>query len=108
MGTYKLEKISPTKEFFKQLTDVHALKMWVRKKIRKIPGKDPQRYIRTHCALYHLETLRKLNLSFQVRGLLTSGEHLCLRLNEEGYDTQLLDSEELMRYMVGASLEARR
>ena len=103
VGSYKLEKTSGGKRALKRLTDVHALKQWVKKRVLGRNIKEERRYIRTHCALYRLGILRELGLSFRAREQLTSGEETYLRLNEEGYGTLLLDSAELMHYMVHVS-----
>ncbi|MHC4222893.1 MAG: glycosyltransferase family 2 protein [Planctomycetota bacterium] len=100
VGSYKLERKNPFLLFFKRITDVHALKEWFRRDVLKQEIKKRRVYIRSHCALYRLDLLKKLGLSFQMRGQLTSGEHIYIRLVEEGFKTVLLPARQLMRFMV--------
>jgi GT2 family glycosyltransferase len=100
VGSYKLERKNPVLLFLKRITDVHALKEWFKRRVLRREVKKRRVYIRSHCALYRLDVLRGLGLSFKMRGQLTSGEHIHIRLNEEGYRTVLLPAPELMRHMI--------
>jgi len=56
-------------------------------------------YLRSHCALYRTDLIRKHNLKFSQESS-TAGRILHKKLVEQGYDMQFIPSEELIKYMV--------
>ncbi|HEU5281880.1 MAG TPA: glycosyltransferase [Gammaproteobacteria bacterium] len=55
-------------------------------------------YLRSHCALYRMDALRKLNLHFS-DGDLVAGKHMHKALVEAGYEMLFLPSDVLIPYM---------
>jgi len=97
VGTAK-KKSSPVWEFLKSLT---ARPFWKRLLRRitgaKVPliraGRPP--YPRTFCALYRLETLRSLGLSFHPEGELRTGEKISQKLVAAGYEVKFIPQQEM-------------
>ena len=66
----------------------------------KLEGKgDNYLYLRSHCALYRTDLIRKYGLLFSQENN-TAGKILHKKLVEQGHDMQFIPSEELIRYMV--------
>lgn len=55
-------------------------------------------YLRSHCAMYRTDLLKKLNLHFS-DGDMVAGKHMHKRLVDEGYEMIFLPSEVLIKYL---------
>jgi len=65
----------------------------------KLEGKgDNFLYLRSHCALYRTDMIRKYNLKFSQEND-TAGRILHKKLVEHGHDMQFIPSEKLINYM---------
>ncbi|MBW2010634.1 MAG: glycosyltransferase, partial [Deltaproteobacteria bacterium] len=56
-------------------------------------------YLRSHCALYRMEPIKKMNLTFSAEGE-TAGKVMHKKLIESGYKMAFLPSESLSKYVV--------
>ncbi len=90
VGSWKLERASPWKQAFKQAEDG----------LRKLfgRGREEFRFLRSHCALYRTELLRKHTRGFGDGECAGSSIHKCLLA--AGYELDFLPVGELSRYMV--------
>ena len=102
VGSGKLEEISRGYRIVKKMGDVKGLYRFIRRKIIKVNRNDNQpksEYIRTICALYRTEILKKERLSFlpvKEEGL-TSGQALYYELIRRGYLTLYFSPDEMKR-----------
>lgn len=60
--------------------------------------RQSRQYLRSHCALYRTELLKKYNLSFAGKDIV-AGKSLHHALAAQGYDMRFLTSEELIPYI---------
>ena len=88
VGSWKLEIQSPLKRRGKEL------ETWVR---RPPESERDGRYLRSHCALYRTELIRKYTDGFFDGD--TAGRSLHRKLVEQGYRMIFLEPAELMRYL---------
>ena len=91
VGSWKLEKVRPVKQFFKDIEDFIKISLGLRKK--------EFRFLRSHCALYKTELLRKYTKGFNGEGG-CAGMFIHKRLEEAGFKMRFLPSSELGKYMV--------
>lgn len=89
VGSWKLEYVSPWKHFLKS----------AEKLIKKVffPDEKELRYLRSHCALYRTELLKKHTRGF-FDGV-TAGASAHRMLEEAGYRMLFIESEELNKYV---------
>jgi len=90
IGSWKLEQVSPLKQFGKKIEDF----------FRRLAGKNVEhgdRYLRSHCALYRTDLVRRLTHGFDDGE--TAGRSLHRILVNEGYRMEFLPSAELGRYI---------
>lgn len=98
VGSWKLEQISPFKEFTKSIETFIQTKI-LHKKDHKIEGVgDNYLYLRSHCALYRTDVIRKCNTCFFDGGD-TAGRVLHKKLIDAGYEMLFLPSKELIKYI---------
>lgn len=106
VGAWKLEPRHPIYEFTKKITDTKKAKLWLR---RNLLGDQKARQLkrelcpRDYCAIYRAEPIRRLGLKFNARGSLidyTSAEQMYYQLKENGYHAVVIDTTEMMKYMV--------
>ncbi len=90
VGSWKLEQVSPLKQTFKRAED-HLRGVFGR-------GRKEFRFLRSHCALYRTELLRKHTRGFGDGECAGSSIHRCLL--SAGYELDFLPVGELSRYMV--------
>lgn len=95
VGTYKLELKSPMQAFLKYWEPI--LRLGGRR--RRATG-DHRPYIRSHCALYRRDLLRRFNLRYNADHGETAGRNVHLGLEQHGYEARLLDVEETLRRVV--------
>ncbi len=90
VGSWKLERTAPWKQMLKRTEDG----------LRGIfgRGRGEFRFLRSHCALYRTELLRKFTRGFGDGECAGSSIHKCLLA--AGYELDFLPVEELSRYMV--------
>ena len=89
VGSWKLEKISPVKIFFKKIETG----------IRRMLGRqilDREHYFRSHCAMYKSDCVRETN-GFHDNE--SAGVTMFRILREKGYKLPFIESEELCRYL---------
>jgi GT2 family glycosyltransferase len=105
-GAWKLEMRSPLDEFIRKITDTKKAQLWVR---RTFLGDAKARQLsrelcpRDYCALYRSEPIRRLGLHFDSAGRYegyTAGEQMYYQLKENGYHASVIDTAEMMKYMV--------
>jgi hypothetical protein len=89
VGSWKLEFVPPLKRFGKRIED--GLKQVFGKK------KPEYRFLRSHCALYRTELLKKLTRGFGDGECAGSSIHR--RLTAAGYDMEFIPPEILIKYM---------
>lgn len=98
VGSWKLEQMSPFKEFSKSIESFIQTKI-LRKKDHKIEGVgENYLYLRSHCALYRTDAIRKCNSCF-FDGKDTAGRVLHKKLVDAGYEMLFLPSNELIKYI---------
>lgn len=100
VGSWKLEQESVLKRYLKKIE-----KMWqlfysrVTNKKHAISGSgDNFYYLRSHCALYRMDLIKKYNLSFS-QGDAVAGKMMHKALVDNGYQMVFLPSEILIRYL---------
>jgi GT2 family glycosyltransferase len=105
-GAWKLELRSPLNEFLKKITDTKKAQLWFRRtflgdaKARQLPR---ELCPRDYCALYHSEPIRQFGLHFDSAGRFrgyTAGEQMYYQLKENGYHASVIETAEMMKYMV--------
>lgn len=101
VGSWKLEYISPLKLVMKHIEQFLQTKIWypiVRKKDHKISGLgDNYYYLRSHCALYRTELIRRYTNGFYDAN--TAGKVLHKKLIDAGFEMVFLPSEILIKYI---------
>jgi glycosyltransferase involved in cell wall biosynthesis len=99
VGTGKLEDVPAAYRLFKKMGDIKGLLRFLKKNLLHKPDQLLPEYIRTTCAVYRTETLKKENLSFLPREeqKMTSGQALYYELVQRGYQTFYLPPEELKK-----------
>lgn len=100
VGSWKLEQESLLKRYLKKIE-----KMWqllycqITQKNHVIAGSgDNFYYLRSHCALYRMDLIRKYNLNFSL-GDAVAGKLMHKTLVDNGYQMLFLPSEILIRYL---------
>lgn len=106
VGAWKLELRHPLYEFTKKITDTKKAKLWFR---RNLLGDQSACQLkrelcpRDYCAIYHAEPIRNFGLRFhaenQWKGY-TAGEQMYYQLKEKGYHAEVIDTAEMMEYMI--------
>ena len=105
-GAWKLELRSPLNEFLRKITDTKKAQLWFKRtflgdtKARQLPR---ELCPRDYCALYRSEPIRRLGLHFDSAGKYkgyTAGEQMYYQLKENGYHASVIDTAEMMKYMV--------
>ena len=102
VGSGKLEEISPGYRLIKRMGDIKGLIRSLRRTCFQNESRnhdDQPEYVRTTCAMYRTEILKKEGLSFcpiEEKGL-TSGQMLYYELVERGYPTRYLPPSELKK-----------
>lgn len=98
VGSWKLEQMSPFKKFGKSIEKFVQTKV-LHKQDHKIEGfGENYLYLRSHCALYRTDVIRKCKTYFFDGGD-TAGRVLHKKLVEAGYEMIFLPSEELINYI---------
>lgn len=90
VGSWKLEEVSAFKQFGKKIESL----------FRRLLGKKTkveERYLRSHCALYRTELVKKYTRGFFDGD--TAGHSLHRMLEQQGYKMEFLESGELGRYL---------
>lgn len=102
VGSWKLETKPIIKKWAKKIETVYQSVMFplFGKGYGKLEGKGKNFfYLRSHCALYRTDLLRKYNLTFADEEN-TAGKVLHRKLVEQGHEMVFLPSEILERYMI--------
>jgi GT2 family glycosyltransferase len=98
VGSWKLEQMSDIKKIGKAIERFFQTKI-IHKKNHRIEGLgDNYLYLRSHCALYRTDAIRKCNTCFS-DGDIVAGKVLHKKLFEAGYEMIFLPSEELINYI---------
>jgi len=99
VGTGKLENVSAAYRVFKKMGDIKGLFRFLKSDLLPIHTPLLPEYIRTTCAAYRTEILKKENLSFmpQEKQGMTSGQALYYELIQKGYQTLYLPHKELKK-----------
>ena len=101
-GSWKLEFKPWYKRVLKSIETVWQEKIWyplIGKGAGAIAGKgDNYYYLRSHCALYKTEQVRKYTNGFNDGGE-TAGKVMHRKLKESGFTMKFLESSELSRYV---------
>jgi hypothetical protein len=102
IGSWKLEHISPFKRFTKVVEiflQTNILLRFSPKRKHNIAGVgDNYYYLRSHCALYRTDLIRKYNSGFS-DGNEVAGKALHKKLTDAGYQMLFIPSEVLGRYI---------
>ena len=103
VGSWKLEQKSFIRRFLKAI-EQNVQKFWyglMGKKNHKIEGFGKNYYyLRSHCALYRTDLIKKFNLTFVSKDENeTAGQEMHKRFVEQGYDMIFLSSERLGKYI---------
>jgi glycosyltransferase involved in cell wall biosynthesis len=105
-GAWKLELKNPANEFIKKFTDTKKMRLWFQ---RNFMGKTNARQLprelcpRDYCALYRAQPIRQFGLHFDSAGKFagyTAGEQIYYQLKEKGYHASVIETREMMQYMV--------
>ncbi|HUT30545.1 MAG TPA: glycosyltransferase [Sedimentisphaerales bacterium] len=105
-GAWKLEWRHPLYELTKKLTDTKRAKLWLRRTFMRDPSAQQlKRELcpRDYCSMYRSEPIRRLGLRFDPKdgwAGYTAGEKMYYQLKEHGYHAVVIDSLEMMNYMV--------
>lgn len=101
VGSWKLERKSMVKRIAKSL-EYSAQSLFyalIGRKDHALEGQgDNHYYLRSHCALYRTELLRKYDLGFSDEGEV-AGKAMHRKLLQQGYRMVFLPSAELLRYI---------
>jgi GT2 family glycosyltransferase len=99
VGTGKLEEVSAAYRVFKKMGDIKGLLRFLKTNLLHKPDRLLPEYIRTTCAAYRTEILKKENLSFLPREEpeMTSGQALYYELVQRGYQTLYLPPGEVKK-----------
>ena len=99
VGTGKLEDVPAAYRVFKKMGDIKGLLRFLNTNLLHNPHQLLPGYIRTTCAVYRTEILKKENLSFLPREeqKMTSGQALYYELVQRGYQTLYLPPGELKK-----------
>jgi len=106
VGAWKLELRSRLNNFLRKTTDTKKALLWFRRtflgdaRARQLPR---ELCPRDYCTIYRSEPIRRLNLHFDSGGRYagyTAGEQMYYQLKENGYRAEVIDTAEMMRYMV--------
>ncbi len=92
VGSWKLEKCSRLKYFGQRLEDL--LRRMLRRRRRHSPE---ERYLRSHCAVYRTELVRRLTRGFYDGA--TAGHSIHRMLVASGYEMRFLESFKLSAYI---------
>lgn len=101
VGSWKLELKPFWRRGLKKIESYFQLKYYqcIGRKMHGLQGVgDNHYYLRSHCSMYRVEVLRKLNLHFAV-GSMVAGKEMHKQLIEAGYDMVFLPSEVLVNYL---------
>ncbi len=102
VGSWKLESVSPLKRFGKVIEEFLQQAIWfplTKKKRSGIIGTgDNYYYLRSHCALYRTELIRKYTRGFSDEAQ-TAGKVIHRKLVENGFQMLFIEPHELSRYM---------
>ena len=102
VGSWKLEVKSWIKRVLKRIEhNVQSVYFpLIGKGYGKLEGKgDNFLYLRSHCALYRTDLIRKYDLKFSQEND-TAGKIMHKKLVEQGHEMQFIPSEKLINYMV--------
>jgi glycosyltransferase involved in cell wall biosynthesis len=105
-GAWKLELRHPLHEFAKKITDTKKAKLWLRRTfLRDANARQIKRELcpRDYCAVYRSDPIRRFGLRFNAQGRwtgYTAGEQMYYQLKENGYRAEVIDTAEMMQYMV--------
>ena len=99
VGTGKLEDVPMAYRVFKKMGDIKGLLRFLKTNLLHHPNQLLPEYIRTTCAVYRTEILKKENLSFLPREEqeMTSGQALYYELVQRGYQTLYLPPGEFKK-----------
>ena len=101
-GSWKLEYISPLKQFGKGMENL--VRNYIKAPLTgKAPGSIAQEhkehwFLRSHCAVYRTKLLKDMNLSFGDGE--TAGKAMHRKLENAGYKMLFIPSENLMKHMI--------
>lgn len=100
LGADKIDSDPPWYRTMKRMWDTHRAKAFVRRIVGLPPNPRyaPEWYPRSFCAIYRLDLVRSLGLTWQPAGRPT-GELLYRGLVEGGYDAVRLSSDEMRAYV---------
>ncbi|HUW18469.1 MAG TPA: glycosyltransferase family A protein [Sedimentisphaerales bacterium] len=105
-GAWKLELRHPLYEFTKKITDTKKARLWFRRTFLGDAGaRQLKRELcpRDYCAIYRAEPIRQFGLHFNAEDRwpgYTAGEQMYYQLKEKGYRAEVVDTAEMMQYMV--------
>jgi GT2 family glycosyltransferase len=105
-GAWKLEWRHPLHELAMRLTDTKKAKLWLRRTfLRDANARQLSRELcpRDYCTMYRSEPIRRLGLSFTLKDRwtgYTAGERMYYQLKENGYHAVVIDTLEMMEYVV--------
>ena len=97
VGSWKLEFKPWYKRALKKAEKVWQEKVWFPLRGKNVGDKENY-YLRSHCALYRTEYVRKYTNGFNDGGE-TAGKVLHKKLIENGFSMRFLDSDSLSRYV---------
>jgi len=102
VGSWKLEYVSPLKRFGKTIEEAFQTRIWfplIGKKHSGIIGENGNfYYLRSHCALYRTDLIRKYTNGFFDEQQ-TAGKVIHRKLVENGFQMIFIEPMELFRYM---------
>lgn len=102
VGSWKLESVSPLKRFGKVIEEFLQQAIWFpltgKKHCGIIGTGDNYYYLRSHCALYRTELIRKYTSGFSDEAQ-TAGKVIHRKLVENGFQMLFIEPHELSRYM---------
>jgi hypothetical protein len=97
LGADKIDSDPPWYRAMKRMWDTHRAKAFVRRVVGLPPNPrySPEWYPRSFCAIYRLDLVRRLGLTWQPALHRPTGELLYRGLVDGGYDTVRLSSDEM-------------
>lgn len=98
VGSWKLERVSSFKKFIKSIEDFFRFKIIFPLRGKKRSEKSKIRYLRSHCALYRTDLVKKYTGGFYDGD--TAGREMHIKLLNAGFRMVFVDEEEMLKYLI--------
>ena len=98
VGSWKLEKLSPFKKFIKGIENFIRFRILFPLRGKTRDEKSKKHYLRSHCALYRTDLVRKYTGGFYDGD--TAGRAMHNKLENAGFRMVFVNEEEMMKYLI--------